>query len=92
MHELEEDLGLSTRALKPDSLDPDSRFVFTVVSHELPMTRILLQLHFWTGSYARSAARIRIEPMWKQSILWIWILELHRIRIHNSCVESPIIN
>ena len=69
-------MGLSTRVLKPDSQDPDSRFRFNVVSWELHTACRLRTSHFWTGIHAllcalsRSTARSsdsdwgRVEAKW----------------------------
>ena len=40
-------VGLSTRALKPDSLDPDPRFGYNVISRHADYA-----MHCWTGSHA----------------------------------------
>ena len=45
-------VGLSTRALKPDSLDPDPQYGFDLVSRELHTVHRLRALHCWTGFYA----------------------------------------
>ena len=56
-------MGLSTRALKPDSQDPDPRSAFNVVSRELHTAWRLRALHCLTGTYtllralSRSTAR-----------------------------------
>ena len=69
-------MGLSTRALKPDSLDPDPRSAFNVVSRDLHMACRLHALHCLTGTHAllralsRSTAssldpdRGRVEAKW----------------------------
>ena len=44
--------GLSTRALKPDSLNLYLRSRFNVVSRELHTVRRLRALHSWTGFHA----------------------------------------
>ena len=44
-------MGLSTHALKPDSLDPNPLSRSNVVSRELHMARRLRPLHCWTRSY-----------------------------------------
>ena len=63
-------MGLSTRALKLDSLDLDPRSVFHVVSHELHMTRTLRALHCWTGSHALSRSTVMQHSMQLRSRFW----------------------
>ena len=49
-------MGLSMRALKPDSLDPNPKSRFNVVSRELHTPQTLPALHYWTGSHTLSEA------------------------------------
>ena len=47
-------LGLSTQTLKPDSMNPDPRSRFNVISHTIHTARRLRALHCWIGSYPLS--------------------------------------
>ena len=51
-----ETMGLSTRALKTDSLDPDPRSGFNVYVRKLHTARRLRELHCLTGSHALSCS------------------------------------
>ena len=65
-------MGLSTRALKTDSLDPDAPSGFNVVARELHTACRLRALHSLTGSHALSRStsrnsdpdRGRVEAKW----------------------------
>ena len=78
-------MGLSTWALKLDSLDPDPQSRFNVVSHGMQTTRSESALKRASHRISRTdqghchaaraqhshAAQIQIEAMWRQSGLWI---------------------
>ena len=68
-------MGLSTRALKPVSLDPHLRSGFNVVSRELYTARRLRVVHCTTAHChaAQHAAWIYIEAVLRQSGLLIRI-------------------
>ena len=69
-------MGLSTWALKPDSLDADS---MCIILRELHTARRLCALHSWTGSHAaQHAEQGRVEVKWC-NLLWIWISDPHWI-------------
>ena len=58
-------MWLSTRTLKPDSLDADPRSRFNMYFHELHMARRLSALHCWTVSRALSRSTAHnLDPDW----------------------------
>ena len=82
---LNDTLGLSTRALKVETRFTGFGSPIRIRSglawapHGMQTMRIALHLtHCHT---AQHAAWIQIEAMWRQSGLWIWIPDLHRIWI-----------
>ena len=84
-------LELSTRALKPDSLDTDPRSGFNVISRNDTQTMSIALLdpgrpwlRHWIIHTVPHAALFRIEAVWRQSGLWIRIPDPHRTRIQGS--------
>ena len=87
-------MGLSTRALKPDSLDPDPKTdsmwscmnstQYTDYSHFA-----LLDWNSCTVLAHCHAAWIRIEAVWRQSRLWIQIPDPHQIGIQCPVWRDP---
>ena len=93
-------MGLSTWALKTDSLDLDPRSGFNVVSRELHTASRLRALHCWTWSYVLSrsichaalhTAWIRIKAVWRQTGFWIRIPDLHWIWIQDPVWRAPML-
>ena len=82
-------MGISTQALKPDSLDSDPRCRLSVVLRELHKAHTTgIALMAWISGTvlehchtAQHTAPIRIEAMWRQSGLWNRIPNPHWIRI-----------
>ena len=89
-------LGLSTRALKPDSLDPDPQSAF--IGSRVSSTRYTNYVHCHCTAglnlkhchTSQCAARIRTKAMWRQSGLWIQISDPHRIRIQGPVWKAPL--
>ena len=88
-------LRFSTQAMKMDSLDPNPRSRFNVVSCGLHAAHRLRSCNYWTvvlthfpGSVTQhSVVQIRIKTMWGQRGLWIRILDPHP----RSSVKSPMV-
>ena len=88
-------LGLSTWALKTDSLDPDSQSEFNVVTRELHTARRLRALHCVTGSRALSRSTARSTDPDQGHVEAKWSLNPDHQSVLDadprSRVESPIV-
>ena len=84
-------MGLSTRVLKPDSLDPNPRYGFNVILCKPHMARIaLMDMDLTHCHAAQHTAQIWIEAVWRESGLRIQIPDQHRIRIRGPVCRAPI--
>ena len=89
-------VGLSTRALKMDSLDTDPIRIQCGRAWAPHGTVDYAYCTAWLDlthcKAAQHAVRIRIEAVWRQRGLWIWIPDPHRMRIQGPVWRAPMTN